>query len=190
MSNPSFNPYAAPQAAILSAPTNIETPRLAGRLTRLAASFLNGLSFLIAAAPMLLVPEIRNEAFQLATDEDAGSWFAENLIFLVIVSIVLLLGLLVWNIWLLTLNGQTLGKKICGIKIVRSDFQKASFGRLFWMRIVANGLLGMIPFLGSLYSLVDVLFIFSTNRQCLHDLIADTIVVEAKSVGLSHPFAE
>ena len=184
MSNPGLNPYAAPQSAILSAPANVETPRLAGRLLRLAASFLNGLSFLLACLPMLLI------RYGLLAEYTREGWMAENQTLLIIVSVVLILGLLIWNIWLLTLNGQTVGEKICGIKIVRSDFQKASFGRLFWMRIVANGLLGMIPFLGSIYSLVDSLFIFSTTRQCLHDLIADTIVVEAKSVGLSHPFSE
>jgi hypothetical protein len=33
----------------------------------------------------------------------------------------------------------------------------------------------MIP----LYGFIEVLFIFGENRQCLHDRMADTIVVEA-----------
>ena len=36
-------------------------------------------------------------------------------------------------------------------------------------------LIGIVP----LYGLVDILFIFADERQCLHDKLADTIVVEA-----------
>jgi hypothetical protein len=38
-----------------------------------------------------------------------------------------------------------------------------------------NGLLGIIP----LYGIIDLLFIFGQRRQCIHDLIADTIVIKA-----------
>ena len=48
-------------------------------------------------------------------------------------------------------------------------------GALFWLRNVVNGLLGIIP----LYGLIEVLFIFGEARQCLHDKLADTIVVKA-----------
>jgi uncharacterized RDD family membrane protein YckC len=35
-----------------------------------------------------------------------------------------------------------------------------------------------IPLLGGLFSLVNVCFIFRDDRRCIHDLIADTIVVK------------
>jgi hypothetical protein len=40
---------------------------------------------------------------------------------------------------------------------------------------MVNGLLSIIP----LYGIIELLFIFGEDRQCLHDKIADTIVVEA-----------
>jgi hypothetical protein len=46
---------------------------------------------------------------------------------------------------------------------------------VFWLRNFVNGLLGMIP----LYGLIEILFIFGESQQCLHDKIADTIVVKA-----------
>ena len=48
-------------------------------------------------------------------------------------------------------------------------------GGIFWLRNVVNGLLGIIP----LYGIIDALFIFGESRQCLHDKIADTIVIKA-----------
>jgi uncharacterized RDD family membrane protein YckC len=90
----------------------------------------------------------------------------------------LLIGFIAW-IWLTILyvarNGQTIAKKIVGIKVVRSDGSKASLGRIFWLRNVVNSLIGIIP----LYTIIDLLFIFGEQRQCLHDKIADTIVVKA-----------
>jgi uncharacterized RDD family membrane protein YckC len=72
-------------------------------------------------------------------------------------------------------NGQSIGKKLLGIKVVRSDGSKASLGRIFLLRNVVNTLLGIIP----LYGLVDALLIFGEARQCVHDKIADTIVIKA-----------
>ncbi len=43
------------------------------------------------------------------------------------------------------------------------------------VRMVLNGALGLIPF----YSLVDALFIFRSDRRCIHDLIAGTVVVKS-----------
>jgi hypothetical protein len=42
-------------------------------------------------------------------------------------------------------------------------------------RNVVNGILGIIP----LYGIIDSLFIFGNARRCVHDYIADTIVIKA-----------
>ena len=68
-----------------------------------------------------------------------------------------------------------MAKRMLEIRVVRSDGSQASLGRIFWLRNVVNCLLGIIP----LYSIIDLLFIFGERRQCIHDLIADTIVVKA-----------
>jgi uncharacterized RDD family membrane protein YckC len=89
-----------------------------------------------------------------------------------------LVGAIAWawiTLLLVSRYGQTMAKRLLEIKVVRSDGSQASLGRIFWLRNVVNRLLGVIP----LYSLVDVLWIFGEKRQCLHDLIADTIVVKA-----------
>jgi uncharacterized RDD family membrane protein YckC len=91
-------------------------------------------------------------------------------------------GGLAWCIITLRLvsrNGQTIAKKLLGIKVVRADGSPASLGRIFWLRNVVNGLISAVPILGYFYSIIEVLFIFGETRQCLHDRIADTIVVRA-----------
>jgi uncharacterized RDD family membrane protein YckC len=72
-------------------------------------------------------------------------------------------------------NGQSIAKRMLGIKVVRSDGATISLGRIFWMRNFLNGLISIVPF----YGLIDALFIFGESRQCLHDKLADTIVVKA-----------
>jgi uncharacterized RDD family membrane protein YckC len=93
------------------------------------------------------------------------------------------IGAIAWlavTAYLVHKNGQTIGKKIVGIKVVRSHYSRASLGRIFWLRNFVNGLPGAIPVVGNVYGLVDHVFIFvGDRRQCVHDKIADTIVVKA-----------
>lgn len=36
----------------------------------------------------------------------------------------------------------------------------------------------MVPVIGMLYAVIGILFIFRDPRKCLHDTIADTVVVK------------
>ena len=38
--------------------------------------------------------------------------------------------------------------------------------------------IGGIPFVGFIFTIVDPLFIFQESRRCVHDLIADTLVIK------------
>jgi uncharacterized RDD family membrane protein YckC len=78
-------------------------------------------------------------------------------------------------------NGQSIGKRMVGIKVVRTDGSRASFARIFFLRNVVNALPNLLPYVGWLYQLVDPLLIYQDSRQCLHDRIADTIVVRCVS---------
>jgi len=87
---------------------------------------------------------------------------------------------LVIQIYLLVTRGQTVGKKLLGIKIVTFDTEtNPGFVKVFLLRILVNGLLGAVPVIGVFYSLADILFIFREDRRCIHDLIAGTKVVKA-----------
>jgi uncharacterized RDD family membrane protein YckC len=77
-------------------------------------------------------------------------------------------------------GGQTIGKKIVGIRIVDLDNNVPALAKILGLRYLPTRAAALIPIMGSIYSLVDALFIFFPNRRCLHDLIAGTKVVKVK----------
>lgn len=100
------------------------------------------------------------------------------------VALVLWAVLAVWNIVWLVQNGQTIGKRLMRIRIVRPDGSPAGAARLLLMRggafmLTQRLLSGINPLLGLAFWLADVLRVFSGERRCLHDRFADTIVVAA-----------
>jgi len=76
-------------------------------------------------------------------------------------------------------HGQSLGKKMLGIRIVKvSDESIPGFSKIVLLRTFAPALLTGIPVVGPILFLVDVLLIFRDDRRCVHDLIAETKVIK------------
>jgi uncharacterized RDD family membrane protein YckC len=73
---------------------------------------------------------------------------------------------------LLFSSGQTIGKKLMGIKIIRVDYEKAGFGALFMREIVGRLVCSLTLNIGYLIAL------FNPERRGLHDKIGGTIVVK------------
>jgi uncharacterized RDD family membrane protein YckC len=166
------NVYAPPQAEV-SDNTGDETELVrAGRGERLGAAILDGLIPLVAFIPLLI-----------AIGVDFAGLISNELTVFAIVGIAIAgVGMLAWigiTIYLVNRNGQTIAKRMLGIKVVRSDGSRATLGRIFWLRNVVNAIPSMIPFVGNFYGIVDACLIFGQKQQCVHDMIADTIVVKA-----------
>ena len=87
---------------------------------------------------------------------------------------------LILNGMLLAKHGQTIGKAIIGVKIVDTQQNAVGFAKLYVLRYLTIVFISMIPVVGSLLNLLNILFIFGKERRCLHDRIAGTIVVVAK----------
>jgi uncharacterized RDD family membrane protein YckC len=85
------------------------------------------------------------------------------------------LAVLGYQFYLLVQTGQTLGKRMMRIKVVRTDGSPADFVRVVLLRSVVPY---AINFACGIFSLVDALFIFGADRRTLHDQIADTKVVK------------
>ncbi len=79
---------------------------------------------------------------------------------------------------LLTLRGQSVGKLILGIRIVRfSTEAPADFLHVYVIRSFVPFVIGRILVLSFFFLITDVCFIFREDQRCLHDLMADTKVV-------------
>ena len=82
------------------------------------------------------------------------------------------------NSYLLVTKGQTLGKRMLGIRIVDAASNGAATAvKLLGLRYVLVLLVMAIPMIGQLLGLADALFIFRSDRRCVHDLLAGTKVV-------------
>ena len=167
------NPYAPPRATVGEVADDAEA-LLASRGSRLGAAILDGVIAMLAVVPLIVSLGFDPAAYSSATALSAAMTSSGG-----IATLLLSVILIVVTIMLVHRNGQTVAKKMLGIKVVRSDGSKASLARIFWLRNVVNSLPTMIPVVGNLYQLIDPAFIFTSKRQCLHDKIADTIVVRA-----------
>ena len=165
------NPYAPPRARVRDIAVASNTIVLAERSARLGASIVDGLIFsAMVYIPLLVGTAIGGAAVNSGSDAADG--------FVMVGLGLALAGFVVWT-WLtlkqMGATGQSHAKKYFNIKVVMSDGAAASLSTLIWKRNFLTWVLGIIP----LYGLIEVLFIFGEKRQCLHDRMADTIVVVA-----------
>jgi uncharacterized RDD family membrane protein YckC len=152
-------PVVAPRPRPAARPLASRSARL---MARLIDFFVSGLP--LAAAFLLAQREAEGPA---TTTVRLGIWFF------------VAPALLITQVALLSAYGQTLGKLALGIRIVDdSDGSNPGFLRAVVCRSLLPGLLTAIPILGTLFALLDVLAIFGEDRRCLHDVFADTRVVE------------
>ena len=108
------------------------------------------------------------------------------LLAVVVLAVGVSLAVLVTQIVLLVKHGQTIGKKVLGIRMITSDGDIPSIWRVFFLRwlpfAVAASVVQVVAKVqggGGVIHLLDVLLIFQPTRRCLHDLLADTHVVKA-----------
>jgi uncharacterized RDD family membrane protein YckC len=176
------NPYAPPRSMV----TDVQDPAgeivLADRGTRLGAAMLDGVIFgALVYLPLFLmlgavVPG--SAAFASAYARPDSSFGP----LVIVVAVWVLAGFVAWcwfTIKYVKANGQSIAKRMLGIKVVRSNGTAVSLSRVFWLRNFLSSLISAVPLFGPLFALADMLFIFAEPRQCLHDKMADTIVVIA-----------
>ncbi len=116
-----------------------------------------------------LVQQLQNEMFSLISIQ---AWILAGIYIVIMLAI---------QAFLISKLGQSIGKKIVGIKIVDADTNgKVGLVRSFWLRSIIFVIPNIIPMFkfGIIISIFDTLFAFNKNRQTLHDKLAKTKVVK------------
>jgi uncharacterized RDD family membrane protein YckC len=163
------NPYSAPKTD-LSEQRAPDEAELAGRGRRLGAAIIDTIIMVIVAVGPIIMLSGGWTAYSLKAAEGSIGFILMN-------AIVGLVIYLLINGYFLAKDGQSVGKKVLGIKIVRTDGSKADFARIVLRRLLPVQVVSNIPMIGPLLALVDVLLIFRASKKCVHDDIADTVVI-------------
>jgi len=87
---------------------------------------------------------------------------------------------------MIALRGATLGKMLAGVRVRRWEHEGQPGWRRSALRWLSSDLAGQMPYLGGLYGLVDSLWLLrDPRRQCLHDKLPATVVVDARTDRLT-----
>lgn len=150
---------------------------LASRWARLGAAILDAIPLMIVGVPLLIllgfvIDRASNIEQALVRDHSVALQGVMALgMFVVFVAIN---GLLIYR------RQQTIGKMLLGIKVVRDDGSPLTGNRYLFVRYLPIYLIGQVPVIGGLFGLIDALLIFRSNKKCLHDDIAKTMVVRCR----------
>jgi len=166
------NPYSAPQARVadVSTPDMAELP---SRWLRLGGVIIDAIAVSVITIPTLYFTgyfaHVMERAVAQQDPDIATQLYGAAFGFGVFLAV---------HGWLLWSNGQTLGKRLLGMKIVDMRSRaKPGFGRLLGLRYLVPQLIYMVPIAGSIVALIGILLVFRADRRPLHDHTARTQVV-------------
>jgi len=142
---------------------------LASRGSRLGASLLDSLIMMLFMIPVMFFTG-GFDGISEGTQPSLGYNLAMGLLGLIVFLLI--------NFKLLKDKGQTVGKRIVGIKIVDMAGNQATWGDNLTKRYAIFFIPGQVPLIGQIFSIVNVLFIFGKEKRCIHDYGAGTQVVK------------
>lgn len=167
------NPYASPHTS--GSPELYFYGRkynLASRGDRFLGALLDWVCFIAAVAPGFAVSAIANAANAQVLEPLGG---------LVVFGGFVAYHGIQW--YLITTTAQSLGKRMMNMRIITTSGMPPGFVHGVILRNWTLGFTCICYPVGGILWLVDGLVIFTENRQCLHDLIASTLVVSEKTTS-------
>lgn len=171
------NPYETPQAVEMP-PVFVDGTQLAlaSPWMRLVSQLIDMVIVMVVVLPVLFLTGIVSA---LSNARMGGNTIQS---FMVQMGAAVL-GLVIYIAvnWVFLAKGQTIGKKLMKLQIVRKNGQAIDRMRIITHRILPIQLVSQIPCLGGIVALVDALLIFRAERNTLHDDIADTKVIQLLS---------
>ncbi len=184
---PDANPYAAPAGqytpwsptatgAYGVGPGALHPDLLAGWGTRFLAKVIDTIIILVPAIVLVLTIAIDDVRNFTASNNGFQFSFGGRII------VAQLLGAIIGFVYLSVLNGQgqTLGKKVLGIRVVnRQNGQPLGTGKGF-LRHLTQFIGSFLSCFGLLYLILDSLWpLWDGNKQALHDKVAGSVVIKA-----------
>ncbi len=160
------NVYSTPKADLVEA--SATESELASRWSRLGAAFLDTIIISCFSVPLMYF----TGGFDSIMEGQQPSFAYSIMLFVAGLVVFLIL-----NGYLLVTAGQTIGKRLIGIKIVTLEGELPNAVRNLLPRYATYMLPGQVPIVGGLFSLVNILFIFGKQKRCIHDYAGNTKVI-------------
>jgi uncharacterized RDD family membrane protein YckC len=184
-------PYGTPYPAYAAGLPRGPEPDLAEWWRRLLGRLIDILVLAVLTIPIALAvlshafsqyqrvldryPDLNTPAAQAAISRADGRLFGSWLIFACIIAVLsFFYDSIQHGLW-----GQTLGKRALGTRVVCADDRSKISGGTAAGRAAVYALIPVVPLIGSLFSLLNGLWLtWDRRRQALHDKAARTIVVK------------
>ena len=142
-----------------------EAPPMADRLPRLAAGLVDAALLAPAAVPFFGAIASGYNGLDATGIAAAAA------------ACVMAFGVAGAQAFLIVSAGQSIGKRLFGLRIVRVDGRPVDFLHGVLKRGWFFAALSGIPYVGLLVRCADIVLMFSADRRCLHDHLAGTKVV-------------
>ena len=107
----------------------------------------------------------------------AGAWILDFVLFF----LTLMVGYLIWELVFTLRHGQTPGKQLVGIRVMRADGTASDWGWTFLREVGVKWFVFHVVgnFFAGLPGIIDLLWAFwDKDRQALHDKIMKTVVID------------
>ncbi|MGN7388323.1 RDD family protein [Sporosarcina sp. SAFN-015] len=88
--------------------------------------------------------------------------------------VTLLILFIAYFAFMTKIAGQTVGKMILGIKVVRQDGERLTWGTILFREVIGR-------FISKLLTIPYLLVVFMPKKEALHDLFADTYVIHEQA---------
>lgn len=161
--------------------SDTEQNNLASRWARLGAALIDGIIAMLATLPIMKMTGLWEQAMNGETLSFQAMFWGALYGFAVFLLV---------NGYFLKRDGQTVGKKLLGIKITTLTGAVPDFWPMVAKRYLVFWVITYLPFVGNLIALVDALFIFRDDKRCLHDHLAGTVVRNVNTAATSPPPAQ
>lgn len=162
------NVYSTPQSQLVDQVGDSEKP-LASRWARLGASIIDSIIMMVIILPVM---------YFTGGFDGIMAGVQPGFVYTLGIAVLGIIVFFAINYRYLVTNGQTVGKKVLEIKIVDLNGNLPVFQPQLVIRYAVYMLPGQIPVVGQIFSFINILFIFTKEKRCIHDLVAKTKVVQ------------